>query len=835
MSTCQNPIDMLSDLLEEVADDDASFFRDEDMSDVSDSDGSDIATPIKPKTLSDRPRRGAVCAEPIVTGYYKEPFWNKQESWDWQLFRLIKDRPVFKDFTEGELQMLVRVMSTHFFYADEQIWQQGDPGDAMFIVLQGSVDSYRLDVGLKKPKHIKLHGVNEIIDEIAVLFTVPRQYTLCAHEQCVLVRLSRVHFMNAVVRVLVYRWWGRQSFLRGASLLEMMEDEQIAKLVDVLKVKSYDAGQMIIRQGEEGKMFFIMNHGEANVWVKTGSDDVQEYRRYHRGDLFGELALLKNVPRAANITAITHCEVLCLSRGQFERLLGPMAQLHQQQYLTDPRKLIADFYGPSDCRGPAGSLKLKGLEPDPARGSTRWFVVYRPTSRDAIAKMLSGAAVGKGLNVKGKSAKQGVLSGYVPFIQISDNKHKPMIEKSPPDARLKLYYKTKATREEALKKLQDILATDTALDIARPVIEMVEDYAPKVFGLDLPEPLLREAYIMRPDLSPVMGWEVGRRSEPAFMDMNLHAVRESSEPRVVLYQFDESDSMNPRGLLIAYAEKYMKPVVSDFDTFLVASMGMDYQPLPQDQIKLMSWACEHTEGILNSLDHNPWTSRWLEVLKRENERGFHPSLPKYGFGDPTSYRLIGDIVSETSPCGAVRHGAECFNFYFPQELDDEFLVIWHGFPEKPWDYKSEKQLREFLTERVAEGFTFPINPVWPVRDKGWFDVLQCLLNSSGGKNSMKAWFPPESGVLERITTLHAQHPNGFRQAAKEEPKAQEDNNQKRATRNQGLDANKGIESWASNRALTKTTDLTVAASASKQKVTTGGKTKEGKTGVCSVQ
>ena len=26
--------------------------------------------------------------------------------------------------------------------------------------------------------------------------------------------------------------------------------------------------------------------------------------------------------------------------------------------------------------------------------------------------------------------------------------------------------------------------------------------------------------------------------------------------------------------------------------------------------------------------------------------------------------------------GAVRHGAECFNFYFPQELDPEFLVVW---------------------------------------------------------------------------------------------------------------------------------------------------------------
>lgn len=61
-----------------------------------------------------------------------------------------------------------------------------------------------------------------------------------------------------------------------------------------------------------------------------------------------------------------------------------------------------------------------------------------------------------------------------------------------------------------------------------------------------------------------------------------------------------------------------------------------------------------------------WTGRWLDVLKVENERGFHPTLPEFGFGDPTSYRLIEDVVNVTRVCGAVRHGAECFNFYFPQ-------------------------------------------------------------------------------------------------------------------------------------------------------------------------
>ena len=33
--------------------------------------------------------------------------------------------------------------------------------------------------------------------------------------------------------------------------------------------------------------------------------------------------------------------------------------------------------------------------------------------------------------------------------------------------------------------------------------------------------------------------------------------------------------------------------------------------------------------------------------------------------------------------GAVRHGAECFNFHFPQELDTEFLVCWAGFQKAP--------------------------------------------------------------------------------------------------------------------------------------------------------
>lgn len=377
--------------------------------------------------------------------------------------------------------------------------------------------------------------------------------------------------------------------------------------------------------------------------------------------------------------------------------------------------------------------------------------------------MLSGNAVGKGLNVKGKSAKKGVLSGYVPFIQISDNDHRELIEQSPSDSRVIIYFKTKAARDEGRNLLQGHMDDGKHLQIDRREITDVDDYGPAVLGLDLPEPLLREAYIIKADLTPVMGWETGRRSEPAFMDMNMHAIRGESDPQVCLFQYDESDPLNPRGLLIAYAEKYVKPVVSDFDTFTVGSRGVKYECLPLDQAKLITWLLQNTREVLSSLDHNPWTSRWLDVLKRENAKGFHPTLPKFGFGDPTSYRLIGDVVAETSGCGAVRHGAECCNLYFPQELDEEYLLVWHGFQDdKPWDYKDEPGCRQFLMERAEDGHQFMLNPVWPVRDKGWFEVYAALRETEEGRSCLESWFPPEIKYDETLQKMRNDFPEGFK-------------------------------------------------------------------------
>lgn len=103
----------------------------------------------------------------------------------------------------------------------------------------------------------------------------------------------------------------------------------------------------------------------------------------------------------------------------------------------------------------------------------------------------------------------------------------------------------------------------------------------------------------------------------------------------------------------------VKPVVSDFDTFTVGSTGMAYEALEEQQVDLMLWSLARAEEILRTPGEKGWNSRWLEVLSKENQRGFQPTIPAFGFGDPTSYRLIEEVVKATSISGAVRHGAEC--------------------------------------------------------------------------------------------------------------------------------------------------------------------------------
>jgi hypothetical protein len=167
-------------------------------------------------------------------------------------------------------------------------------------------------------------------------------------------------------------------------------------------------------------------------------------------------------------------------------------------------------------------------------------------------RILGSRVARQGLNVKGKSAKKNRLSGFVPFVQIHKDAHKDKVEEPPHWSRFRVYYKSELQRTEARAGMEALKKFWFAW-CKRGLGEILDlnDYA-DMYGLDVPEFLFMDAYVRRADVRPMVGWETGRDSEPAFMNMNLHTLRGTSSPTVVLLQHDTLEAMTPRGLLVAY-------------------------------------------------------------------------------------------------------------------------------------------------------------------------------------------------------------------------------------------------------------------------------------------
>jgi MFS family permease len=92
-----------------------------------------------------------------------------------------------------------------------------------------------------------------------------------------------------------------------APLSLAMKERLAAKLIPVSVV----AGERVIRAGDSGDRFYVVDSGELDVEV----DGRRE--KLYADDYFGEIALLRDVPRTATVTALTDSQLYALQRNDF--------------------------------------------------------------------------------------------------------------------------------------------------------------------------------------------------------------------------------------------------------------------------------------------------------------------------------------------------------------------------------------------------------------------------------------------------------------------------------------------------------------------------------------
>jgi CRP-like cAMP-binding protein len=100
--------------------------------------------------------------------------------------------------------------------------------------------------------------------------------------------------------------------LRGLPLFAPLPAAALEHLAGRLVHVPVAAGAEITRQGDVGDRFYIVDEGEVDVAI-----DGRPAARLGPGDCFGEIALLRDVPRTATVTARAGTSVLALDRDEF--------------------------------------------------------------------------------------------------------------------------------------------------------------------------------------------------------------------------------------------------------------------------------------------------------------------------------------------------------------------------------------------------------------------------------------------------------------------------------------------------------------------------------------
>jgi NTE family protein len=109
------------------------------------------------------------------------------------------------------------------------------------------------------------------------------------------------------------------AFLRNVPVLAGLSEELLERLADDVEEELVRAGEWIMREGESAQSVFIVRSGRVEV-IDEGPPEAL-IRVLRRGDVLGELALLREGTRSASARARRDTELFELSRAGFEALI----------------------------------------------------------------------------------------------------------------------------------------------------------------------------------------------------------------------------------------------------------------------------------------------------------------------------------------------------------------------------------------------------------------------------------------------------------------------------------------------------------------------------------
>ncbi|HID32330.1 MAG TPA: cyclic nucleotide-binding domain-containing protein [bacterium (Candidatus Stahlbacteria)] len=104
---------------------------------------------------------------------------------------------LFKELTAGEMDLILSIAKEKKFKKDEVVFNEGEPGDAFFIIVSGSVRISTIVPGVGE-EALAVLKAGEYFGEMALIDDAPRSASAIANENSLLIYITKEDFLRLI-------------------------------------------------------------------------------------------------------------------------------------------------------------------------------------------------------------------------------------------------------------------------------------------------------------------------------------------------------------------------------------------------------------------------------------------------------------------------------------------------------------------------------------------------------------------------------------------------------------------------------------------------------------
>jgi CRP-like cAMP-binding protein len=252
--------------------------------------------------------------------------------------------PFFSELGREPFLAMLKSLKVHRLSNGAVVTQQGEPGDALYLVAAGEVRVFVAENGTER-EVARLYE-NTLFGEMALVTGQPRSASVAVVEEADVIEVSREALARItaelpVIKEVLDRFSRERlikNLLQTSPLFTPFSKAQQSDLLRRFEGHDVEAGTEVIREGEVGLGLFVVLAGELQVGKRGPEGTLLPLGRLGTGDICGEMSLLSNQPTTATVRAVTRTTLLFLARSYVEKLAEAIPQVHDYFHAVAARR-----------------------------------------------------------------------------------------------------------------------------------------------------------------------------------------------------------------------------------------------------------------------------------------------------------------------------------------------------------------------------------------------------------------------------------------------------------------------------------------------------------------